>query len=122
MRHLLEQFLLVVSINFVDLGVLLLTAFKQNSSVPIAKEDLNILMAEVYIDGELPASLRQVNLHRLSLLLMVFAMGALFDVEKPLCPSEAEAYHSLARAALSGDEIFNNTTLDCVQSMVHINL
>ena len=75
-------------------------------------------MAEVYMDGALPAFLRQVNLHRLSLLLMVFAMGTLFDTEKPLCPAEAEEYHSLARAALSGDEIFTNTTLDCVQSMV----
>jgi hypothetical protein len=86
--------------------------------MPIQKDDLDALLAEVYPDGQRPTTLQDANLHRLSLLFMVFAIGALFDIERPLCPSEAEEYHSLARAALCGEQIFNNTTLDCVQSMV----
>ncbi|KAF8524198.1 fungal-specific transcription factor domain-containing protein [Gautieria morchelliformis] len=86
-------------------------------SLPIQKDDLDALMTEMYPNGQRSTNLQDANLHRLSLLLMVFAIGALFDIEKPLCPSEAEEYHSLARAALCGEQIFNNTTLDCVQSM-----
>lgn len=91
---------------------------RRYSSLPVTKDDINLLMSEVYAEGRKPTSLQHINLHRLSLILMVFAMGALFDIEKPLCPSEAEEYNSLARAALCGEQIFTNTTLDCVQSMV----
>lgn len=89
-----------------------------SSSLPISKDDLDALIAEVYPDRSKPSNLQPMNLHRLSLLFMVLAIGALFDVQKPLCPREAEEYHSVARAALCGEQIFNNTTLDCVQSMV----
>ena len=77
-------------------------------------------MADVYPKGQNPTDLQNVNMHRLSILMMVFALGSLFDIQKPLRPSEAEEYHSLARAALCGEEVFNNTTIDCVQSMVRL--
>lgn len=49
---------------------------------------------------------------------MVFAVGCLFDIERPVCSSDAEDYHSLARAALCGEQIFNSTSIECVQAMV----
>ncbi|KAF8517909.1 hypothetical protein BU17DRAFT_91337 [Hysterangium stoloniferum] len=87
-------------------------------SLPISKEDLyETLNNDIYIDGRHPSSLPRIGLHRLSLVLMVFALGCLFDVNKPVCPPDAEDFHSLARAALCGEQIFN-----IIDGMVYENV
>ncbi|KIJ55221.1 hypothetical protein M422DRAFT_774306 [Sphaerobolus stellatus SS14] len=93
-------------------------------SLPIPKDELyDILNNDIFTERTnteriMPTSLNaKISLHRLSLILMVFALGALFDANTPICSVEAEDYHSLARAALCGDQIFNSTSLDCIQSM-----
>ncbi|GJJ11466.1 hypothetical protein Clacol_005699 [Clathrus columnatus] len=87
-------------------------------SLPVSQDELyDILSNEIYIEGQHPLALSKINLHRLAVVLMVFAMGCLFDMERPLCSTEAEDFHSLARAALCGEQIFNSTSIECVQAM-----
>ena len=56
--------------------------------------------------------------HRLAVLYMVLAGGALMDPQKSPYNVEAERYHQLARAALFRSSIFDEPTLHAVQALV----
>lgn len=56
--------------------------------------------------------------HRLALLYMVLAAGALMDPQRTPYNIEAEKYHQLARAALFKSSIFDEPTLHAVQALV----
>ncbi|KAI0788811.1 hypothetical protein C8Q75DRAFT_719488 [Abortiporus biennis] len=55
--------------------------------------------------------------HRLALMFMVLAIGSLMDTRRPAYNIEAEKYHHLARAALFQSPIFEQPTLNAVQSL-----
>lgn len=106
-------------VNHVQTYFLFPHSLKFPSTLPISKEEVEeTLNNDIYIDHLQPVSLPKIGLHRLSLVLMVFALGCLFDEKRPICSLEAEDFHSLARAALCGEQIFSSTSLDCIQSMV----
>lgn len=58
--------------------------------------------------------------HRLALLLAVFACGAMGDLTKDICNEEGELYRQLARTALSLQSIFEGTSLATVQAVAMI--
>lgn len=49
---------------------------------------------------------------------MAFALGALMDISRPLCSVEAEEYHTLARACLCVEPVYETSSLQSVQAMV----
>ncbi|RXW23973.1 hypothetical protein EST38_g1865 [Candolleomyces aberdarensis] len=55
--------------------------------------------------------------HRLSLMFIVLAIGSLMDMSLPAYNLEAEKYHQLARAALFHSSLFDEPTLNAVQSL-----
>ncbi|KAF8998591.1 hypothetical protein BDQ17DRAFT_1362076 [Cyathus striatus] len=55
--------------------------------------------------------------HRLSLLFMVLAIGALMNTSLPAYNLEAEKYHQLARAALFHTTLFDEPTINAVQAL-----
>ncbi|GJJ12360.1 hypothetical protein Clacol_006601 [Clathrus columnatus] len=83
---------------------------------PVHKEDfLAQVLNETYPNEE--PSIAKIASDRLSCLFMVFAVGAFFDFEQPLVPSEAENYYILARAALCVQPIYDYPTVYAIQSM-----
>jgi len=86
---------------------------------PIPRDSfISLILNECYPDERPPVSLQHVSSHRLSVLFMVFALGTLMDTHRPLCSIEAEEYHSLARACLSVEPVYDNSSLQAVQSML----
>jgi hypothetical protein len=78
------------------------------------------IFSECYPNGSLAASLEDYSLHRLSILFMVFALGSFMDVTKSLGCVEAEEFHTLARACLSIETVYENASLYAVISMASI--
>lgn len=58
--------------------------------------------------------------HRLAVLYMVFAVGALMDLDKPYLSLEATQYYQLARAALSLDSILEHQSIPALQALVSL--
>lgn len=56
--------------------------------------------------------------HQLALMFMVLAIGSLMDTKRPAYNIEAERYHQLARASLFQSPIFEEPTLNAVQTLV----
>ncbi|KAF8582756.1 hypothetical protein K439DRAFT_1618032 [Ramaria rubella] len=54
--------------------------------------------------------------HRLALLFMVFAIGDLMDLTKPLQPASGLRYYLLARASLCLDPVFESPTVTALQA------
>ncbi|KAF8587147.1 hypothetical protein K439DRAFT_1630998 [Ramaria rubella] len=85
----------------------------------ISPGDVDSIVEEVYPKRQVPTTLHPESLQRFSLLMMVFALGALFDFNEEIGSDRAEIYHTFARAALCTEQIFSKTTVlpVCVQSM-----
>lgn len=58
-----------------------------------------------------------VTPHKLAVLYLVFALGALVDLTLPAYSAEAETYFNLGRAALSLRSIFESSDLTTVQAI-----
>ena len=58
--------------------------------------------------------------HRLSLFLMVLAMGTAVDLEQPHRPQDAERYHQLARAALCETSVLHDPSIDTINALVSL--
>ncbi|PPQ65877.1 hypothetical protein CVT24_011208 [Panaeolus cyanescens] len=77
---------------------------------------------EVYSHFYSPTDTASVNdepyvAHRLSLMFIVLAIGALMDTTLPAYNMEAEKYHQLARAALFQFDFFDDPTINAVQAL-----
>lgn len=89
------------------------------SQNPIPRDAfMTLIFNECYPNNRPATSLRKVSSHRLSVLFMVFALGTLMDTRRPPCSIEAEEYHTLARACLCVEPVYDNSSLQAVQSMV----
>lgn len=77
---------------------------------------MRMVLAECYQNGQ--PSLGNMSADRLSVLFMVFGVGAFFDFEQPLVPREAEDFYVLARATLCVKPIYDFPTVYAIQSMV----
>ncbi|GJJ11196.1 hypothetical protein Clacol_005428 [Clathrus columnatus] len=85
---------------------------------PIPREEfMRRIFNECYPNGAIPTTLQHLSSHKLSVLFMVFALGALMDVNRPLCSVEAEEYHILARACLCIEPVYETSSLHSVQAM-----
>ena len=58
-----------------------------------------------------------INPHKIAVLYMVFASGALMDLTLPAYNVEAENYHQYARAALSMRSIFDSPVMGTIQAI-----
>ena len=79
---------------------------------------MRLIVNECYPDHTPAASLENFSSHRLALLFMVFALGALMDTSRPMCSIQAEEYHTLARACLCVEPVYETSSLQAVQAMV----
>lgn len=61
-----------------------------------------------------------IDSHRLAVLYMVFALGTLFDLEKPYLSIEGTQYYQLARASLSIDSVLEHQTIPAIQALVSV--
>lgn len=59
-----------------------------------------------------------ISAHKMAVLFMIFASGALVDLTLPPYNVEAESYHQYARAALSMRSIFDSPAIETVQAVV----
>ncbi|KAF8517954.1 hypothetical protein BU17DRAFT_49227 [Hysterangium stoloniferum] len=85
---------------------------------PLPREEfMTLVFRECYPNNVPATSLEHVSSHRLSVLFMIFALGALMDVNRPFCSTEAEEFHTLARACLCVEPVYENSSLHSVQSM-----
>lgn len=84
---------------------------------PVHKEDfLHSVLTACYPNDE--PSLDTISADRLSVLFMVFCVGAFFDFDQPLVPRESEEYYILGRAAMCVRPIYDHPTVYAIQSMV----
>ncbi|KAA1468740.1 hypothetical protein DENSPDRAFT_834151 [Dentipellis sp. KUC8613] len=56
--------------------------------------------------------------HRLAVLYMILALGALLDLEKPANSYDATQYFQLGRAALALDSVFEEQSITAIQALV----
>jgi hypothetical protein len=61
---------------------------------------------------------KHISAHKMAVLFMIFASGALVDLTLPPYNVEAENYHQYARAALSMRSIFDSPAIETVQAVV----
>lgn len=59
-----------------------------------------------------------ISPHKLAVMFMIFAQGALVDLTLPAYNAEAENYHHYARAALSLRPVFDSPAIETVQAVV----
>jgi hypothetical protein len=71
-------------------------------------------------DRENPKSgaTHDISPHKLAVMFMIFAQGALVDLTLPAYNAEAENYHHYARAALSLRPVFDSPAIETVQTIV----
>ena len=79
---------------------------------------MSSVLGECYPGDEPATSLRHISPHILSILFMACAMGSLANVGEPRCFVEAEEYHTLARASLCIQPMYEYPTVWAAQSMV----
>ncbi|KAF8885022.1 fungal-specific transcription factor domain-containing protein [Infundibulicybe gibba] len=85
---------------------------------PISTEAFDSqVYAQFYDPNAGPLSDDPLLAHRLSLMFMVLAIGALMNTSMPAYNIEAEKYHQLARAALFHNSIFDEPTINAVQAL-----
>ncbi|KAF8582323.1 hypothetical protein K439DRAFT_1635430 [Ramaria rubella] len=83
---------------------------------PVHQDDfMHRVLTECYPDNE--PSMSRMSADRLSVMFMVFAVGAFFDFDQPLIAPEAEDFYILARAALCVDPVYDHPTVYGIQSM-----
>ncbi|TFK51695.1 hypothetical protein OE88DRAFT_1460474 [Heliocybe sulcata] len=85
---------------------------------PIYETDfIDNVYTRFYNDVSLP-EFTPVETHRLAVLYMVFAMGALLDLDRPPLSLEANQYYSLGRAALSIGSVLEEPSILSIQALV----
>jgi hypothetical protein len=62
-------------------------------------------------------AVKAINPHKVAVLYMIFASGALVDLTLPAYNTEAENYHQYARAALSMRSIFDSPVMESIQAI-----
>lgn len=75
------------------------------------------IFAQFYDPNAKPPADDPMLSHRLSLMFIVLAIGTLVDTKSPAYNLEAEKYHQLARAALFQNGLFDEPTINAVQSL-----
>ena len=104
----------------------LIEAYLQNASWLIRPADREQiweeLMPEVYKKGRFgnrnaSGSAQLIHPHTLSLLLAIFAVGAIADLTLPPWNEEAELYYQLSRVAISLKPVFDGAGLTAVQAI-----
>jgi len=63
---------------------------------------------------------KAIHPHKIAVLFMIFASGALVDLTLPAYNTEAENYHQYARAALSMRSIFDSPVMESIQAIALI--
>ncbi|KAJ7746905.1 fungal-specific transcription factor domain-containing protein [Mycena maculata] len=85
---------------------------------PISPESFEAeVYSQFYDPSVAPPADQPLYAHRLSLMFIVLAIGALMDTSEPAYNLEAEKYHQLARAALFLHSFFDQPTINAVQSL-----
>ncbi|KAJ7453960.1 hypothetical protein B0H11DRAFT_265925 [Mycena galericulata] len=85
---------------------------------PISPESFEAeVYSQFYDPSATPPGDQPLYAHRLSLMFIVLAIGALMDTSEPAYNLEAEKYHQLARAALFLHSFFDQPTINAVQSL-----
>jgi hypothetical protein len=65
-------------------------------------------------------AIHRTSPHKLAVMFMIFAQGALVDLTLPPYNAEAENYHHYARAALSLRSVFDSPAIETVQTIVYM--
>ncbi|KZT27792.1 hypothetical protein NEOLEDRAFT_1059659 [Neolentinus lepideus HHB14362 ss-1] len=99
----------------------LLTLYYKHAAwmyTPIYETDfIDNVYIKFYNDISLP-EFAPVEMHRLAVLYMVFAMGALLDLDRPPLCLEANQYYSLGRAALSIGSVLEEPSIQSIQALI----
>lgn len=99
-------------------GVMKVNMTRRYTPIP-ENEYYSTVHARIYDQG---VGLDQdpIDSHRLAVLYMVFALGTLFDLEKPYLSIESTQYYQLARASLSIDSVLEHQTIPAIQALVSV--
>jgi hypothetical protein len=86
---------------------------------PVPKDAFDNEIFNVFYDPTSNAMTEDPSVfHRLSVLFIVLAIGALMDTTQPAYNIEAEKFHQLSRAALFQSPFFDCPTITAVQALV----
>ncbi|KAI5992555.1 hypothetical protein EDC04DRAFT_2586961 [Pisolithus marmoratus] len=84
----------------------------------VSKDDiLSELLPAYYTNGVPHVTQAKNNPHRLSLLFLIFAFGALLNPNQEPGVTEAERYHQLARAAICLQSVMDKPSLETIQTL-----
>ncbi|KAI6041873.1 fungal-specific transcription factor domain-containing protein [Pisolithus marmoratus] len=75
------------------------------------------LLPAYYVNGASDVTQAENNPHRLGLLLLVFAIGALLDPKQKPCNAQAERYYQCARAAICLQSVLEKPSLETIQAL-----
>lgn len=79
---------------------------------------MELVFTQIYPHNSPVISLDDFMAHRLALLFMVLSLGSIADITRPPCSIEAEEYHTLSRACLCVQPVYQHPSLHAVQTMV----
>ncbi|KAI0349656.1 hypothetical protein OH77DRAFT_1499462 [Trametes cingulata] len=84
--------------------------------IPEAEFD-DTIFSRIY-DQRMETDPAPMDAHRLAVLCLVLALGALLDLEKPSLSTEAMRYYQLGRAALSVDSVLESQSIPAIQAVI----
>ncbi|EPQ56422.1 hypothetical protein GLOTRDRAFT_128366 [Gloeophyllum trabeum ATCC 11539] len=85
---------------------------------PIYETDFLDNVYSKFYTGESIPEFSPIETHRLAVLCMVLAMGALLDLDRPPLNLEASQYYGLGRAALSIGSVLEEPSIPAIQALV----
>jgi hypothetical protein len=84
---------------------------------PIEQNDFYSSIYSRVFDPEIGADHDRIQSHRIAVVYMMLAIGALLDLDAPPHSYDANHYYQLGRAALSVDSIFEEQSIPAIQAL-----
>ncbi|KAF8585895.1 hypothetical protein K439DRAFT_1016836 [Ramaria rubella] len=95
--------------------------FSLGSSPIFRQQFMKNVYDHFYPRNIIKTHLERSDAHRLGVLFITLALGVLSDIDQPIMPTQAQMYYQLARASLSLDPIYDNTTIHSLQCMISLS-
>ncbi|KAI0321025.1 fungal-specific transcription factor domain-containing protein [Amylostereum chailletii] len=84
---------------------------------PVDPTEMEAIFIRVY-EPQVSLELDTIQSHRVAVIYMMLAIGALMDLERPAYSYDANHYYQLARAALAVDSVFEEQSIPAIQALV----
>ena len=86
---------------------------------PVDRVEMESIFSRVY-DSQYTTEPDPIQSHRVAVIFMMLAMGALMDLERPPYSYDANYYYQLARASLAVDSVFEEQSIPAIQALARL--